>query len=108
MCQNNENFPQNAISFLRFPIQKFVIIKKNYLIIHSFHLILALMIIGRNALTKKINQMTIFSNFVVIIKYFHTKKLKSFVIEKSKHNVQIMKTFVEINQFYKIKTAHIE
>ena len=75
MRQNNQDFPQNAISLLRFLIQKLVIIKKNYLIIHNFHLILALMIIGRNVSTKKIDQAAIFLNFVAVIRYFHTKKL---------------------------------
>ena len=41
-------------------------------------------------------------------KVFSYKKIKSLVIEKSEHNVQTVKTFVKINQFYEIKTAHIE
>ena len=41
-------------------------------------------------------------------KVFLYKKIESFVIEKPKHDVQIMKTFVEINQFYKIKILHTE
>ena len=49
--------------------------QKNYLIIHNFYLILTLTIIGRNASTKKIDQTAIFLNFVIIIKYFYTKKL---------------------------------
>ena len=36
------------------------------------------------------------------------KKIESFVIEKSEYDVQIIKTFVKINQFYEIKIAHIE
>ena len=73
--QNNQNFSQNAVFFLKFLIQKLVIIKKNYLIIYNFYLIFILMIINHNVSTKKINQMTIFLNFVIIIKYFHIKKL---------------------------------
>ena len=36
------------------------------------------------------------------------KKIESLVIKKSEHDVQIVKTFVGINQFYEIKTAYIE
>ena len=41
-------------------------------------------------------------------KIFLYKKIELFVIKKPEHNAQIMKIFVEINQFYEIKTAHIE
>ena len=36
------------------------------------------------------------------------KRIKSFVIEKPEHDAQTMKTPVEINQFYEIKTAYTE
>ena len=41
-------------------------------------------------------------------KIFLYEKIESFVIEKSEHDVQTIKTFVKINQFYEIKIAHIE
>ena len=41
-------------------------------------------------------------------KIFSYKRIELFVIEKSEYNVQTVKIFVKINQFYEIKTAHIE
>ena len=40
-------------------------------------------------------------------KIFSYEKIESLAIEKSEHNAQTVKTSVEINQFYEIKTAHI-
>ena len=91
MRQNNQDFSQNAVFFLKFLIQKLVIIKKNYLIIHSFYSILALMIIGHNALTKKINQTMIFLNFVAVIKHFHTKKLNHLSLNNSNTTFKLCK-----------------
>ena len=61
--------------------------QKNNLIIHSFHLIFTLTIIGHNALIKKnwLNDNIFeFHNHHKILLY---KKIELFVIEKFKHNV---------------------
>ena len=36
------------------------------------------------------------------------ERIESLVIEKPEHDIQTVKTFVEISQFYEIKTAYIE
>ena len=56
MRQNSQDSPQDAVPLLRLLIQKLVVVRENYLIVHSSHLILALTVIGRNASAKGIGQ----------------------------------------------------
>ena len=64
-----------------------MIIKKNYLIIHNFYLILALTIIDRNALTKKNQSNDNIFEFCNHHKILLYKKIKSLVIEKSEYDI---------------------